>query len=140
MPSHLEGKIQAGKPGIGVLEGLNDPQGEHVVFEALSEWPHHRIELGFSGMPEGRMADIVRQRQRFGQILVQAQHRGHRAGDLRDFDGMRETVAEMVGKAGGEDLGFILKPSKCPRVDYPVAVTPKFIAIGMRRLRIAPAQ
>jgi hypothetical protein len=48
------------------------------------------------------MADVVGQRQRFGQILVERQDGGHRARDLRHFDGVRQTVAEMVAEARRE--------------------------------------
>ena len=68
-----------------------------VVIETLAEAAHHGIELGFAGMPEGRMTDIVRQRQGFRQILAQAQDRRDGPGDLRDLDGVREAVAEVVG-------------------------------------------
>src|SRR5689334_3099898 len=107
-----------------------------IVFEALAEWPHHGIQLGFTGMPEGRMADIVRQRQRIRQVLTQAEHRRDGPSDLRNLDGVRKAVAEMVGESGGENLGFILKAAECPRVNYPVAVPSKLVAVGMNLFRI----
>lgn len=85
------------------------------------------------------MTDIVRQRQGFRQILAQAQDRGDGAGDLRDLDGVREPVAEVVGQTGSEDLRFILEPSERPGVNYAVAIAAKLVAIGMRKFRIAAA-
>jgi hypothetical protein len=43
-------------------------------------------------MAERRMAEIVGERQRLAQILIEGQRTGERAGDLRDF--------ERVGQAG----------------------------------------
>jgi hypothetical protein len=82
-------------------------------------------------MPEGRMADIVRQGQGFGHILSQSQNRSDRPGYLRDLQGVGKAIAKVVGETGREDLGLILQPSKCPRVNYPVAVAAEFVAIGM---------
>ena len=50
------------------------------------------------------MADVVGQRQSFGQIFVQRQDGGHRARDLGHFDGVCQTVSEMVAEAGSEYL------------------------------------
>ena len=40
-------------------------------------------------MTERRMAEIVRECQRLGEILVQAERTGERAGNLRDLKRMR---------------------------------------------------
>jgi hypothetical protein len=58
---------------------------------------------------------------------------------LRNLKRVRETIAEMIGQAGSEDLSFILEPSKRARVDHTVAIAAKFIAIGMRQFRIEAA-
>ena len=110
-----------------------------VVIETLAKLAHHGIELGFASMPEGRMTDIVGQRQRFRQILAQTQDRRDGAGNLRNLQGVGETIAEMVGQAGSEDLGFILQTPECSRVNYAIAIASKFIAVGMCELRISPA-
>ena len=90
-------------------------------------------------MGEGRVADIVGQRQSLGQVLIEPQHGGHGARDLRNLNGVRETVAEMIGKAGGEDLGLVFQPAKSPRMDDAVAVALEGIAVGVRQLGIAAA-
>jgi len=76
------------------------------VIEALAEFAEAQVELLFSGVAEGRMADVVDERERFGEIGVEAESGGDGAGDLRDFEGVSEAVAKMVGEAGGEDLRF----------------------------------
>jgi len=84
------------------------------------------------------MADVVRQRQRFGQILVQCQDGGHRARNLRHFDGVRQTVSEMVAQAGCEDLGLGFQPAEGARMHDAVAVALKRVTVGMRSFRVTP--
>jgi len=57
-------------------------------------------------MAEGRMAEIVHQGQRFGEIDVKSEGGRDGARDLRDFNGVREPVAEVVGIAARENLRF----------------------------------
>ena len=54
------------------------------------------------------MADVVDEGEGFGEVFIEAEGRGDGAGDLGDFDCVGEPVAEVVGEAGGEDLGFVL--------------------------------
>ena len=72
--------------------------------EARPEALHLAVQRFLAGVREGRMADVVGQRQSLGQILVQRQHGRNRARDLGHFDGMRQAVSEMVAEAGSEHL------------------------------------
>ncbi len=83
------------------------------------------------------MADVVRQRQRFGQIFIHAQNARHRARDLRDLNGMRQPVAKVIRNAGRENLRFVFEAPERPRVNHAVAVALKRIAIRMRQFGIA---
>ena len=47
---------------------------------------------------------------------------------------MCQAIAKMIGNARREDLRFVLEPAKCARVHNAVAITLKFVAIGMRKL------
>ena len=47
------------------------------------------------------MADVVGQRQRLGQFLVQPQRAGQCARDLRDFQSVGEAAAEVVRRRIG---------------------------------------
>ena len=86
------------------------------------------------------MADIVRQRQRLRQILVQLQNAGQRARDLRHFDGVGQAVAEVVGQLRGEDLCFGLQPPESTRMHHAVAVALEGVAVGVGGFGIgAPA-
>ena len=73
--AHFERQVQPGKAGVALLEALHDAQSVQVVVEAVAEALHLAVEFFFAGVREGRMADVVDQRQRFGQILVERQAR-----------------------------------------------------------------
>ena len=47
---------------------------------------HQPIELALAGMAEGRVAEIMGEREGLGQILVEAERAGDRAGDLRHLE------------------------------------------------------
>ena len=73
-------------------------------------------------MAEGRVAQIVRQGQGFGKILVQPQLPGDGAGDLGDLDGMGQPRPELVAFVVDEDLRLVLQPPEGGGMDDPVPV------------------
>ncbi len=83
------------------------------------------------------MPDVMHQGQRLHQIDIQIERCSNGARDLRDFHGVRQASAEVVGVAAGEDLRLVLQPAKGAGMDDAVAVTLERIAIRMRRLGIA---
>ncbi len=86
MPSrHLEGEIQPGKFRVALFELVDDAQRLQVVLEA-AEFAHAAVERVLARVPERRVAEIVREADRFGQRFVQPQRACDRARDLRDFD------------------------------------------------------
>ena len=74
------------------------------MVKAFAEALHLAVEFFFAGMGEGGMADVVYQRQGFGEILVERQHAGGGPGDLGDLDRMGEAIAKVVAEARSEDL------------------------------------
>ena len=85
------------------------------------------------------MAHIVGERQRFGEVFVQAERSGDAAGDLSHFEGMRQPGAEMIALMRDEDLSLLLQSPEGGRVDNPVAI-PLERRPGRRwRLREIPA-
>ena len=96
---------------------------------------HALIELVFTGMAKRRMADVVHQRERFGEIGIQLERPGHGARNLRHFKRVRQAIAEMIGKARGEDLRLRFEAAESARMDDAVAVARVIVAIGMLRLR-----
>ena len=137
--AHFERQIQPGKTRVALLEILDDAQRVQVVVEALAESPHFAVERLFARVREWRMPDIVRQRQRFREVFVELQDVGHGARHLRHFNGVRQPVAEVVGKARRENLRLGFQTPESARMNYAVAIALKTISVRMFRFRIPPS-
>ncbi len=85
-------------------------------------------------MPERRMAEIVGERQRLGEIFIEPQPPGERARHLRDLERMGEPGAVMIALVEHEDLGLVLEPAKGGRVNDAVAVAAEGAAALARGL------
>ena len=81
------------------------------------------------------MAEVMRERDGFGQVLVQLQRAGDVARDGGDFDGMREPRAEMVAGAVEKNLRLVFEPAEGARMDDAVAVALVMRAPLGRRFR-----
>src|SRR5579862_41366 len=136
----FKAQIEAGEAGVTLLELLDDAQSVNIVIEVGAEAGHLAVKFLLAGMSEGRMADVVREGERFGEIFVETQDRGHGTRDLGDFDGVGEAVAEMVGKAGREDLRFGFQAAEGAGVNDAIAVALEGVAIGMIGFGIAASQ
>ena len=79
----------------------------------------------------------MNERERFRKIFVEAERPRNSARDLRDFDGMRQAVAEVVREARGEDLRFRFQPPEGAGMDDAVAVAGVGVAVGVRGLGVA---
>ena len=98
--------------GVTLLEVLDDAQRMQVVVESPPVTRKAAIERPLAGMTEGRVADVVDQRQRLGQVFVQAEFGGGGAGDLRDLNGVGQTAAKVIGRATGEYLRLSCQPAE----------------------------
>ena len=132
-------EVETREPRVPLLKTLHDAQRMNVVVEIVSERSHLMVQLLFPRVSEGRVPDVMRQRQRFREVLVETHRRGERACNLGDFHRVRQAIAEVVGESGAEDLRFIFQPPKSPRMDDAVAVALKVVPVRMRLLGIAPA-
>ena len=65
-------QVQPVKARIARFQMGHDAQGLRVMVKPAIGL-HRRIQRIFPGMAEGRMAQIMRQRQGLGQILIQPQ-------------------------------------------------------------------
>ena len=127
----LPGQIEAVMGEVAAFQLGDDAQRLHVVVEAAA--PRHAgIERALARVAEGRMAEIVRERDGLRQILVQPQRAGDGARHLRDLERVREPGTEMVALMRDEDLRLVLEPAERGRVDDPVAVA------LVRRALVAP--
>ena len=89
---------------------------------------HRRLQRILAGMAKRRMADIMGETQRLGQILVEAQFPRDGAADLRDFQAVGQAHAIMVAVRRHEHLRLVAQPPEADRVDDPVAITLEDVA------------
>ena len=99
---------------------------------------HGGIQGAFSRMAEGRVTNVVYQRQSLDEVYIQSKLPCYSSRNLRHLDRMRQPVSKMVGIATGENLRFGLQPTKGTRVDHAVAITLEIITIGMWRFQVPP--
>ena len=104
-----------------------------------AETGKHLIERSFAGVAERRMAEIVRQRQRLGEVLVEPERARQRTGDLGDFEGMGQSGPVVVALMIDEHLRLVRQPAEGAGMDDAVAVAPEGVAGRARRLGKAPA-
>ena len=136
-------QVEAVEAGVVAFQPGHDPQRLGVVVEA-AVWRHQRGERILSGVAEGRVAEVVGQRHRLGQIGVEPERRGDGAGDLRHLDRVGQAGAVIVAAIPvavlfDEHLGLVLEPAEGRRVDDPVAVALPGRAEGGQLLRVAAA-
>ena len=79
-------------------------------------------------MAERRMADIVGEAQRLGEILVEPQRARHRAADLRDLQAVGQADAEMIAVGRDEHLRLVAEPAEGDRVDDAIAIALERVA------------
>ena len=101
------GQVEPVEFGIAMLQRRNDTQGLRIVIEPAMGL-HAGIQRPFAGMAKRRMAEVMRQRQRLRQILIQTELPGQRAGDLCHFERVGQPGAVMIALVEHEDLGFVL--------------------------------
>src|SRR5581483_1906346 len=110
------------EPFAVVLEHVDDAEALLVVVEAAG---HQLIDHPLAGVPERRVAEIVPERDRFGELFVQAKDLGDRARDLRDLERVRQARAVVIAGRGEEDLRLVLQPAERLAVDDAVAIALK---------------
>src|SRR5258706_5744445 len=76
-------------------------------------------------MAERCVAQVVTERDGFGQLLVQPQHFGDRARNLRDLERMREPRPVVIAGRREKHLRLVLQPPKRLAVDDSIAVALK---------------
>ena len=108
-----------------------------VMVEKKPLRSHGCVECLFASMAKRRMAKIVNKRERFGEIHIEAKRAGNGTGNLRNFNGVREPVAEVVGIAASKNLGLIFKAAKRSRVNDAIPVALKIVTVRVLRFRKA---
>ena len=134
----LERQVQAVEGRILALQPRHHLEALRVVVEAAVAG-HDLGQSALAGMAERRMAEIVRQRQRLGQVLVQGQHAGDGAGDLRHLQAVGEARAVVIALVEHEHLRLVGQPPERRRMHDAVAIPLKGRAHGAGGLGVDPA-
>ena len=100
---------------------------------------HAFVERVLTGVAEGRVAEVVRERDRLDQRFVERQRARDRARNLRHFERMRDARAVQVALVVDEHLGLVGEPAEGIAMDDAIAVALVFAAEFRRRLGMAPA-
>ena len=85
--AHAESEVETAEAGVALLEVFDDAQGVEIVIKAQAVLAESVVEGALAGVAEGRVADVVDQRERLGEVLVEAERGGDGARDLRDLHG-----------------------------------------------------
>ncbi len=134
--ARFKAEIQAVERAVVFFELVDDGEALQVVLEA-AVIAHAFVQRILPGMAEWRMAEIVRERNRFDEILVQPQVARDRTGDLRDFEAMREPRAKQVALVIDEHLRLVFEPAKCGGMHDAITIALEFGARGRRVQRNA---
>ena len=110
------------RPAPVVLQHVDDAEALLVVVEAAG---HQAIDDPLARVPERRVPEIVAERDRLGELLVQPQHLGDRARDLRHLERVREPRAVVIAGRREEDLRLVLEPAEGLAVDDAIAIALK---------------
>ena len=121
--AHLEAQIESAKIRIANLDPVHRAQALRVVIEAAVR-PHQIVEHVLAGVAERRMPEVVRERDRFGEFLVEAE-RARGAGDLRGLQRVREPRAVVVALVIDENLGLVFEAAKRGGMNYAIAIALK---------------
>ena len=81
-----------------------------------------RVERRLAGVAERRVAHVVAEPDRLGQVLVQPQRARDDAGDAGRLERVRHARAVVVAGGVDEDLRLALQPAERLRVEDAVAV------------------
>ena len=101
---------------------LDESEGPHPMFRVEPGPSDHRAQRILPGVPERRMADVVAEADRFGEILVETEGAGHGPAHLVHLDGVGHTGHEVVPIWIEEYLGLVLEPAEGLGVDDAVPI------------------
>src|SRR5215211_6342188 len=131
-------QIQARKIRVCRFEQFENSQRLLVVVETTLAL-EALIEHIFARMAEWRMPNIMTQRERFNEILIELQRTGNGPCNRGNFERMCEPGPMVIAHVAREDLGFMTQPAKRCTVNDPIPITLVWPTIRMPGLRISPA-
>ena len=130
----FEGQIQAVKCTVTLLKDIDHAQRLQVMFESAIRL-HADVQRVLTAVAKGRVAEIMRQCDGFGQVFTERQAARHGTADLRHFKTVRQPGAEQIAFMIHEHLGLVFQAAKSGGMDDAVAVALIFAAPA--RLRFA---
>lgn len=135
--TRLEGQVQPVVIGVALFERVDHAQALQVVLEAGMRRVGRAqaiVQRVLARVAEGRVAEVVRQRDGLDEVFVQPQLARDRAAELRHLQRMRQARAEQVAFVVQEDLRLVDEAPEGRAVDDAVAVALEVVARRGRRL------
>ena len=129
----FKAQVQAVESRVALFQFIDHAQTLQVVLET-TVLAHAGIQGILPRVAKRGVTQVVRQRNGFGQVFVQAQAARDAAAQLRHLQAVREAGAEQVTFVVQEHLGLVDQPPKRRAVHDAVAVALEIIARGGRRL------
>src|SRR3546814_10096167 len=112
----LPRQVEPVEARIGAFDPRQRAQRVAIMVKAAMRL-HRALERILPRMAKGWMADIVRETQRLGQILVEPERAGDAAADLRDLDAVGQANAVMIAVGRDEHLRLVAQAAKGDRRD-----------------------
>jgi hypothetical protein len=132
-------RLRKVEPPPVALQYVHHPKGLTVVPEAPSgALAERRIQGLLANVPERRVAEVVAQPDRLGEVLVQLQRPRHGSRDPARLERVRKPRLVVVTLRCDEHLGLVLEPPERLRVHDPIAIALEGSSDRAVRLRLAP--
>ena len=116
---NLPGEVQS---SAVVLQHVHNPKALLVVVEAARNQP---VDDPLPRVAKRRVPQIVAERDRLGELLVQAQHLGNRPSDLRDLERVSQPRSIVIAGRRKKDLRLVFQSPEGLAVNNPVPIALK---------------
>ena len=131
-------EVEAVEARVAPLEQRHHADGLGIVIET-AELRHFGIQRAFAGVTEGRMAEVMGERQGLGEVLVEPERARDCTGDLRHFQRVSEACPVVIALVHKKDLGLLAQPPEGGGMKHTVAIALEFGPRRAWRLVFEPA-
>jgi len=119
------GEVESVKFGIFDFELFDDAEALATATEAAGIL-HQLIECFFHGVTEGGVTEVTGEGNGLGQVFIQAEGAGKRAGEGGDLDGVGEASTDVIPRVVQGELGFIFERAEGGTVNDAFAIALEF--------------
>lgn len=133
--AHFKRQVQTWKTWRLRFEQFYHAHALAIMFES-AVIAHALGQHLLARMSKRRMAKIVRESNRFRQILVQPQGARDGAADRCDLDRMRKACAQMIAGAVEKNLRLVLQAAERAGMNDARTIALKFGTIGVTQLGV----